>query len=420
MNKLEMPASVTNQIINGVALGLALILSAICIHYHLNVMITALLTIGVYAGTIIILEIVYLNTPSRPSTGLRKFHSNINYARVVIKLLGLYFTLLLLCLAYWLFPEYYQNMYQPYWRFFKYGLGVIAILAIPYFIFIDPKEKDPLDAYWQVGRMLCFKAKPNYAIAQHFLAWTVKGFFLPLMFVYFIQNLEVMTNGGILLPKNINEAFHVALLLLFTIDVFAAVTGYIFTMRIFDAHIRSTDPTCLGWVVCIVCYQPFNNFLNQFYLTDFVEHTWLQWIQNEYVLLLWFLMILFLLIVYVLATIAFGIRFSNLTHRGIITNGPYRYTKHPAYLCKTLYWWLTCIPFTHIMTDALSTFKLILFLTVLSMIYYLRAKTEEAHLSKDPTYVQYARWIDEHGLFAPVTKRLSFLRSGQAKASEVQ
>ena len=38
-------------------------------------------------------------------------------------------------------------------------------------------------------------------------------------------------------------------------------------------------------------------------------------------------------------------RFSNLTHRGIITNGPYRYSKHPAYLAKNLSWWLVSMPF---------------------------------------------------------------------------
>lgn len=35
--------------------------------------------------------------------------------------------------------------------------------------------------------------------------------------------------------------------------------------------------------------------------------------------------------IYAWATIMFGGRFSNLTHRGIITNGPYPWTKHPAY-----------------------------------------------------------------------------------------
>jgi protein-S-isoprenylcysteine O-methyltransferase Ste14 len=31
-------------------------------------------------------------------------------------------------------------------------------------------------------------------------------------------------------------------------------------------------------------------------------------------------------------------------HRGIIINGPYRYTKHPAYFAENLAWWLVSVP----------------------------------------------------------------------------
>jgi hypothetical protein len=30
--------------------------------------------------------------------------------------------------------------------------------------------------------------------------------------------------------------------------------------------------------------------------------------------------------------------------------------------------------------------------------YFMRAKTEERHLSRDPVYVQYALWMNEHGV----------------------
>ena len=52
-----------------------------------------------------------------------------------------------------------------------------------------------------------------------------------------------------------------------------------------------------------------------------------------------------MLSVYGWAALSFGIRFSNLTHRGIITSGPYRFTKHPAYVAKNISWWLISIPF---------------------------------------------------------------------------
>ena len=59
----------------------------------------------------------------------------------------------------------------------------------------------------------------------------------------------------------------------------------------------------------------------------------------------WGSTILVCIAVYSWATISFGIRFSNLTNRGIITNGPYRYTKHPAYIAKNLSWWMESVPF---------------------------------------------------------------------------
>ena len=55
--------------------------------------------------------------------------------------------------------------------------------------------------------------------------------------------------------------------------------------------------------------------------------------------------LVFLTAVYAWATVAFGFRFSNLTHRGILTHGPYAWTKHPAYLSKNLFWWFSLLPF---------------------------------------------------------------------------
>ena len=50
-----------------------------------------------------------------------------------------------------------------------------------------------------------------------------------------------------------------------------------------------------------------------------------------------------------------------------------------------------------------------LLLLIVNFIYVMRAKTEEWHLSCDPVYVQYALWMEEHGLFR-FLKRLPLLR----------
>ena len=48
-------------------------------------------------------------------------------------------------------------------------------------------------------------------------------------------------------------------------------------------------------------------------------------------------------------------------------------------------------------TDALRHSMLLL---GVNLIYVLRAWTEERHLRRDPACVQYADWIDQHGLVA--------------------
>ena len=101
-------------------------------------------------------------------------------------------------------------------------------------------------------------------------------------------------------------------------------------------------------------------------------------------------------------------RFSNLTHRGIITNGPYRWTKHPAYFSKNIAWWLTAIPFIS-PGGSLDALQKSIILLMLNGVYFLRAKTEEAHLSSDPGYAKYDHWMSKNGLIAKVRERLQRL-----------
>ena len=110
-------------------------------------------------------------------------------------------------------------------------------------------------------------------------------------------------------------------------------------------------------------------------------------------------MILILIGIYVWATIPFGIRFSNLTNRGIFTNGPYRYTKHPAYVSKNISWWLISMPY-YSLDGTPEAIRHCLLLLCVNLIYFLRARTEERHLSKDPDYIAYAEYIEKHGIFS--------------------
>jgi protein-S-isoprenylcysteine O-methyltransferase Ste14 len=93
------------------------------------------------------------------------------------------------------------------------------------------------------------------------------------------------------------------------------------------------------------------------------------------------------------------VRFSNLTNRGVITTGPYRWSKHPAYITKNLSWWMISVPFV---ADAgwPTAVQSCLLLAGVNLIYFLRARTEERHLSQDPVYRDYAAFIASEGLLA--------------------
>lgn len=74
--------------------------------------------------------------------------------------------------------------------------------------------------------------------------------------------------------------------------------------------------------------------------------------------------------IYAWATVAFGIRFSNLTHRGILTHGPYAWTKHPAYVSKNLFWWLSTMPFLATTGSLVDAVRNTVVLGLVSGVYY--------------------------------------------------
>src|SRR3546814_19926983 len=100
--------------------------------------------------------------------------------------------------------------------------------------------------------------------------------------------------------------------------------------------------------------------------------------------------------IYAWATVAFGLRFSNLTHRGILTHGPYRWTKHPAYVSKNLFWWLSTLPFLVSNGSFTDMVRNSAIMATVSGVYYWRARTEERHLMTDPVYREYTAWMDRN------------------------
>ncbi len=74
-----------------------------------------------------------------------------------------------------------------------------------------------------------------------------------------------------------------------------------------------------------------------------------------------------------------------------------------CYICKCIGWWLVSVPFLAA-SGPLDALKYSAGLLAVNFFYLGRARTEEMHLSADPTYVAYAEWINENGIFRWVTR----------------
>ncbi|VVE47740.1 hypothetical protein PPN31114_04517 [Pandoraea pneumonica] len=366
-----------------------------------DVVASALFMIGMTSAVLLLVDLSWQKSYRRTSTGLSFERDTPSWSRTGFKFAGLLGSLGFVALLYWLFPEYHGDFYDRYYRMLSWILPPWLLLAVPYIHFVDRRMPQPFDGYWHLGQVvtLQWRGVDGRILGQHLLGWVVKGFFLPLMFGYLCDDLTRFMNADFAQLTGFKAWFDLLYGLCYFIDVGLVAMGYLLTLRVADTHLRSTEPTMLGWAVALACYEPFWSLIGRQYLRYETGFAWGQWLWGSSLLYgIWGCAILALTMIYVWATISFGARFSNLTHRGIITNGPYRWTKHPAYVAKNLSWWLIYIPFVaHGPLD--EALRHCLLLLGVNGIYAMRAWTEERHLSRDPVYVAYAKWVDANGLF---------------------
>jgi protein-S-isoprenylcysteine O-methyltransferase Ste14 len=220
------------------------------------------------------------------------------------------------------------------------------------------------------------------------LSYVVKFFFLPLMLNFFFSHAQgFLTDWK---RMDIHQSFfsffwqsgyHLIFNLIFVIDTLVFAFAYTFEFRFLHNRIKSVDPFISGWVVALICYPPFNSSIDNF-IPLFKNSAWLAdgWLLDSLKI-----GILLAFGVYLWATLALGFKASNLTNRGIVSRGPYRFIRHPAYLSKNLAWWFEFIPFLNP--------ALLISLIAWNAIYVLRALTEERHLRLDPDYLEYQKKV---------------------------
>lgn len=267
-------------------------------------------------------------------------------------------------------------------------------LTIAYVAFTDRFAEDPDDYLHQVGRAVLMQDFREADIGLALRVVVIKCFFLALMLSGGMASFAWFFDNPLAQRPFLSAAwFEWTVRGVYLVDVILAAGGYLATLKLFGWHIRETETTLRGWVVCLVCYEPFFPALSQAFVPYGDGPGWdLLISEGSAFFVVWSLATLACHLIYVWATVAFGPRFSNLTHRGIITRGPYRFTKHPAYLAKNTAWWLFSLP-GFIASGFAEGLARAGMLALISFIYVQRARAEETMLSADPAYRAYAREV---------------------------
>lgn len=333
-------------------------------------------------------------TRSRLAVSAREFVSN--YAAAMVLLSGG-------CLFY-LYHPHFRKFFSGHYKFYSLtitgkeillgALVLYAICLVPFYLTL-PRGYIPKSRLVWRGLFHLRSGPLLPAEKTAVLATLVKFFFLPLMLVWLVEHVSILIrqwhlffDSGTFLPNGYWLFFQVILL----VDVLFFCMGYTLEHPKLGNEIRSVEPTLLGWLVALVCYPPFNGMMNQVLGWHSSDYPQFQTVIAQYI---GGIAMLVFLAIYAWGSAALNLKASNLTHRGIVSTGPYRWVRHPAYTAKNIAWWIGAIPI--LATEwqrGYSGFAFALLGTMgWTFIYYLRALTEERHLLRDPRYAGYCRSV---------------------------
>jgi protein-S-isoprenylcysteine O-methyltransferase Ste14 len=190
---------------------------------------------------------------------------------------------------------------------------------------------------------------------------------------------------------------------IFLVDSFLFAVGYHNECGPMRNKLRYAETNPWHILICVACYPPFNNVTSMF-IGPSNGDPYILFGGDIHHPLTWILRGLAVLFLVLLASSSWSLftKASNLTNRGIVDWGSYRFIRHPGYLGKNLYWIMTLIP-TLVPNTTFPGFtwtRYALFFggTVLGIVcwatvYFLRAITEERFLMRDPDYVAYCKKV---------------------------
>jgi len=386
---------------------------------------TVALLVGVPMLAMIVVDIAFVRVHRRTTTGLdfsRFRRGETSLSRIAVKVLAFYAVWAGIALLYWLLKEYAPYRSGHMLRLAA-GIATLAVLLTPLYVaVVDRLQTDPHDEVWHFGQWLLGRPHDADKARTHLLASGLRAFFLPFLLgsiskLYLASEAISFSEAS----QSTHRMLYYYLDKLWLLDSIFASIGYLLASRLLDTHYRGVYRRAGSWFVTGICYPPYNTVF--FTGTGFYQvRYWDSVIAvDSFVGLVWMALIAVVCTIYIGANLSFGLRFSNLSKRGIVTTGPYALMKHPAYFFKNVSWWLMYVPFA-VVGSPFEALRACLLLAMGSGIYYLRARCEEIELADDPQYQAYCRYIERHGLVARLRSAMTVTSSPSSgnRASGVQ
>ncbi|HEV2619008.1 MAG TPA: hypothetical protein VGU23_03620, partial [Acidobacteriaceae bacterium] len=250
-------------------------------------------------------------------------------------------------LAWCTLPEYARVSYRP-----LFDTLPIILPAVPpataLVILVTEWRLGPVpDHAWHFGLLAIgrWRKVDWMAIRDGALGWLVKGFFLPLNFCSLVEIVaQFRGNEAAILTAPWPAMVASITTMILAVLIVTIIPGYLFSSRLLGTEIRKIDHSWLGWGVTLSCYPPLLSGVFDHWFNYFPYRPNPVWMKPWAVLLQGMPvasycvggLIILVELVHYWGEATFGLRSSNLTHRGLITNGPYRFCKHPVYLAKCI------------------------------------------------------------------------------------
>jgi protein-S-isoprenylcysteine O-methyltransferase Ste14 len=293
--------------------------------------------------------------------------------------------------AVYLTHPYFLRFYSDDARFLLLGLAVVYSVLSPAFFLGFLQSRAPshgLNVFRGFRRVLQARGlcwSPEERLST--LLTGVRAFFIPLMANAVIGHAHQIGYRLSLLDADTSidrglDTYYVVLAMMFMIDTLVFLLGYMVESPGLSNHVRSVDSSASGWFATLSCYSPFSG------VTMLIipwAPTYELFIESGDFRDIIMAVVVFFTALTLVAVAALGLKASNLTHRGVVTNGPYAVVRHPIYSLKLLTWIAVALPSLNVSST--------LGIAVWALIYLARAITEERHLSQDPAYVAYQEHV---------------------------